>query len=81
MLMFYLKQCILLMCFLKHVLVDKQLNPRPGLCLQGGKADLGTAPLPTTLEVQPRILRMTSPHGNQEPKGWGRPQKTDVMVT
>ena len=38
------------MTVLKHALV----------CPQGGKTDLGSAPLPMTLEVQPRMLRVTS---------------------
>lgn len=37
------------MTVLKHALVG----------LQGGKTDLGSVPLPMTLEVQPRILRVT----------------------
>ena len=54
--MFSLKQCVLLMTVLKHALVG----------LQGGKTDLGSVPLPMTLEVQPRILRVT---GNSDLEG------------
>lgn len=49
--------------------------------LLGGKAELGTGPLPTTLEDHPRMLRVTSQYGNWEPGGWRRAPWTNIMVT